>query len=601
MVFLEHSKSTLMTRKPKFPANKIEPDAASDRFDVAALRDLAGETVFARGVPYQQDGRVEIVSFDRTRIVARVAGSEVYRCELVGTGRKFSGQCACRAYSDSGFCKHLVATALTANNFGPAMLEQATGRFAKIREHLRAKGVEGLVEMVVGLAERDPSLLKELELAAVAASADDTTLLTQFKRAITEATRTHGFVEYRRMRDWVQGIESALDRIKGLVENGRAAIALRLLDHFFARMDEALEKIDDSEGEGGGAYARACEIHLAACRQVKPDPVALARALYAREVNSDTEFFHGASERHEDVLGDVGLAEYRRLASEAWRKIKPLRATERRIEDEQFSERHALGAILESFAERAGDVDGIIAIRANDLSTAYDYLGLAQLCLDHAREPEALKWAEEGLWQFEDNPDERLILFASDLYRRTGREEDADKLLWRMFERRPSVQLYERLKATAGTDRAVADTVRDRAFAWLRAQIRKPAGRSGMQWPSLTALLIQLAMMEGLLTEAWVFVNEHGCHHDALLEQLAEASEHSHPAEVLKVYANRVERMLRLGGQSNYQSACDTIGRMRRIREGVGEMPQHTAYLGDLVNRHRAKRNFMKLLTARDG
>lgn len=590
-----------MTRKPKFPANKIEPAAASDRFDVAALRDLAGETVFARGLPYQQDGRVEIVSFDRTRIVARVAGSEVYRCELVGTGKKFSGQCACRAYSDSGFCKHLVATALTANSLGPAMLEQATGRFAKIREHLRAKGVEGLVEMVVGLAERDPSLLKELELAAVAASADDTTLLTQFKRAITEATRTHGFVEYRKMRDWVQGIESALDRIKGLVENGRAAIALRLLDHFFARMDEALEKIDDSEGEGGGAYARACEIHLAACRQVKPDPVALARALYAREVNSDTEFFHGASERYEDVLGDVGLAEYRRLASEAWRKIKPLRATERRIEDEQFSERHALGAILESFAERAGDVDGIIAIRANDLSTAYDYLGLAQLCLDHAREPEALKWAEEGLWQFEDNPDERLILFASDLYRRTGREEDADKLLWRMFERRPSAQLYERLKATAGTDRTVADTVRDRAFAWLHAQIRKPAGRSGMQWPSPTALLIQLAMMEGLLTEAWVFVNEHGCHHDALLEQLAEASEHSHPAEALKVYANRVERMLRLGGQSNYQSACDTIGRMRRIREGVGEMPQHTAYLGDLVNRHRAKRNFMKLLTARDG
>jgi hypothetical protein len=69
----------------------------------------------------------------------------------------------------------------------------------------------------------------------------------------------------------------------------------------------------------------------------------------------------------------------------------------------------------------------------------------------------------------------------------------------------------------------------------------------------------------------------------------------------LKVYANRVERMLRLGGQGNYQSAYDTIGRMRRIREGVGEMPQHTAYLGDLVNRHRAKRNFMKLLTARDG
>src|ERR1700737_3168499 len=172
-----------MTRKPKSPANKIEPAAASHGFDVAALRDLAGETVFARGIPYHQDGRVEIIRFDRTRILARVAGSEVYRCELVGIGKKFSGECSCRAFSDGGFCKHLVATALAANSLGSGALEQASNRFAKIREHLRARGVEGLVEMIVGLAERDPSLLKELELSAAAATADDKTLFVQFKKA----------------------------------------------------------------------------------------------------------------------------------------------------------------------------------------------------------------------------------------------------------------------------------------------------------------------------------------------------------------------------------------------------------------------------------
>ncbi len=139
--------------------------------------------------------------------------------------------------------------------------------------------------MIVGLAERDPSLLKELELSAVAAAADDKTLLAQFKKAITDATRTHGYVEYRKMPSWVQGIESVLDRIAGLVENGRAALVLRLLDHFFARMDEALEQYRRLRRRRRGAvYAKACEIHLAACRQAKPDPVALARALFAREV-----------------------------------------------------------------------------------------------------------------------------------------------------------------------------------------------------------------------------------------------------------------------------------------------------------------------------
>jgi uncharacterized Zn finger protein len=588
-----------MTTKPNQPVNRIETAAASHRFDVAALRDAAGDKVFARGAAYHEGGHVEIVTFDSARIVARVAGSEVYRCELVGAGKKFSGECSCRAFDEWGFCKHLVATALTANSLGSGALEQASSRFAKIREHLRAKGIEGLVEMVVGLAERDASLLKELELSAAAATADDKTLLAQFKKAITDATRTHGYIEYREMRGWTQGIESVLNRIAGLVEGGRAALVLHLLDHFFARMDEALNNIDDSDGGGGGVCAKAREIHLAACRQAKPDPVALARALFAREVESDWEFFHGASEAYADVLGDVGLAEYLKLANKAWQKIKPLRVTGRQARDDQFGARYALAAILERFAEREGDVDGVIAIRARDLSTAYDYLGIAQLCLDHAREAEALKWAEEGLWQFEDNPDERLIIFVADLYRQIGRKEDADQLLWRTFEQRPRIELYDRLKAAAGTDRTLVEDVRNRALGWLRAQMEKPTARSVMRWSSPTGLFVQLAMAEGLLTDAWMVVNAHGCS-EALIDELAEASEQSHPAEALKIYTNRVERMVGVGGQSNYENAHQIIGRMRRLRKALGETTQHAAYLEDLKNRHRAKRNFMRLLAAAD-
>jgi hypothetical protein len=51
----------------------------------------------------------------------------------------------------------------------------------------------------------------------VAAVADDETLLTQLKKAITEATRTHGYVECRAMRGWLLGIESVLDRTAGLI------------------------------------------------------------------------------------------------------------------------------------------------------------------------------------------------------------------------------------------------------------------------------------------------------------------------------------------------------------------------------------------------
>jgi len=222
------------------------------------------------------------------------------------------------------------------------------------------------------------------------------------------------------------------------------------------------------------------------------------------------------------------------------------------------------------------------------------------LCLDHAREAEAMKWTEDGLWQFEDNPDQRLIFFASDLYRRIGRKEEADQLLWRMFEQRPSIDLYARLKSGAGNDRMQADTVRDRALDRLRSQLGKPQGRAVTRWSAPAELLIRLTMAEGLLDDAWIIVNGHGCS-ELLLEELAKTSERSHPVEALRVYADRVEQRVRLGGQINYEYACGLIGRMQTVRKNIGETAQHAAYLDDLKIRHKAKRNFMKLLSVGDG
>jgi len=577
-------------------ASKTKANGGSPRFDVATLREVAGEKVFARGIAYHEDGQVEIVSIDNARVVARVIGSEVYRSQLDGMAKKFSGECSCPAFSDWGFCKHLVAAALAANDLGPEAAAQAANRFSKIRDHLRAKGIEPLVDMIMGLAERDPELLRDIELAATAATADDQTLFVQFKKAITDATRTRGFVEYRETGAWAEKIERILEQIEALIQSGRADLVLRLLDYFYARMDDALNNMDDSDGQGGGVYAKACEIHLAACRAAAPEPIALARDLFARETNSDWEFFCGASETYADVLGEIGLAEYRRLAYEAWRAIKPLRAGGRPAHDDQFSARYRLGAILESFAMREGNVDARIAIRTTDLSTAYAYFEVAQLCLDHGREADALKWAEDGLWQYEDQPDQRLVFFAADLYRRLGREKDADELLWQTFERLPSIELYRRLKRAAGPGKPAVDAARDRAVALLRAKLDKPEAKA--RWSAPRELLLQVLLSEQRLGEAWGVVRDHGCSDPQLLD-LAKASEQSHPNEALSAYAHGVERLASLGGQANYEEASKMIARMQSIRKCLGANADHAIFLAEFMSRHKAKRNLMKLLQAK--
>ena len=85
------------------------------RFDVEALRRLAG-AAFARGEAYHREGRVEILAVEPRRVLARIfMGTEDYRVNLLGKGETIKGECTCPAFDDYGFCKHMVAAGLAAN------------------------------------------------------------------------------------------------------------------------------------------------------------------------------------------------------------------------------------------------------------------------------------------------------------------------------------------------------------------------------------------------------------------------------------------------------------------------------------------------------
>lgn len=321
-------------------------DRKRSRFDIDVLREFAGAKVFARGEAYYRSGHVEILVIDPGRVLAQVAGTEDYRTELTGHGEDFDGECSCPAFSDWGFCKHLVATALAPNEF-PADEANGSGALARIRDHLKQKGVDALVEMVVDLAERDPALFRKLDAAAATMDADDKTLGVRLRKAIDNATRTRGFVDYREASHWAAQVDSALDPISDLASGARACLAVELAEHAIDRIEQALEEIDDSDGHCSTLLSCARDIHLAAICDVRPEPKQLARDLFAREMQDDYGTFEGAVVLYADVLGETGLAEYRRLATEAWEKLPP--CTGRRLEREsprQSGSAHAHSRLL---------------------------------------------------------------------------------------------------------------------------------------------------------------------------------------------------------------------------------------------------------------
>jgi len=561
---------------------KAEP---RPRFDIDTLRALAGDKVFARGEAYYYDRQVEILANEPNRVLAFVAGTEDYRTVLTGCGAEIGGECSCPAFADWGVCKHMVAVALTANAAGAEGAAQGGGALAQIRDHLKAQGIDALAAMVVDLAERDPALFRRLDMAAATVGADDKTLATRLRKAIDGATQTYAFVDYYDAPGWAAGVTEVLDTVADLVPAGRASLALTLAEHAIDGIEEAVEHIDDSDGHIRALLERASDIHLAACRAAPPDPVTLARDLFARELVDDHDAFYNAAAVYAEVLGEAGLAEYCRLATEAWEELPPRAAGDRARDSSAtvYAGEAPLRNMLDFFAERAGDVEARIALRAKDLSSPWNYLQLAEFCLAHGRPDEALGHAEEGLWVFEDErPDERLVVFAVGLLVKAGRKSDAQAQLWRAFAKAPSLAFFKRLRRLGGTE------ARERALAQLTARL---AEQRATAWSSPADLLIEVLMAEKMWEAAWAAVRQHGASKH-LKQTLAQASEATHPGAALAVYAERVEELVDAGGNHNYEEAAKVIDRMAGLR-GASE---HAAYVADLKERFRRKRNFMKLM-----
>jgi hypothetical protein len=327
----------------------------------------------------------------------------------------------------------MVATGLTANDHVPD--DGAADSPDTIENVLRSLDHEALVKLVIDIAKSDPKALHALSLKTVLISLADSdvpSLAKKLKREIKAATRVGEFIGYDEVPAWAARIEDLIDSIEGLLAKGHGALVMGLADLLREQLNDAFEAIDDSDGQMGMLVSRAMQLHLAACRLACPDPVQLAKDLFAREMADDFGL-EDTIETYADLLGGAGRKEMERLATEAWTKMRPPRVG---VDDDGAGSTYPqLATMLDRFAADRGDLQSRIDIRKRDLSNPGRYLDLAKLCEEHGRTDEAIKWVEDGLFVFEDNRDDRLVHYAADLFMRHKRMDDRSALLWRAFAR----------------------------------------------------------------------------------------------------------------------------------------------------------------------
>lgn len=564
-------------------------------FTAGVVRYLGGARFFERGAAYAANRRVKKLRVGEDEVTATVRGQRPYQVRLWVKDGEPAYSCTCPVGEDMLFCKHCVAVGLAFARRGEERSELGPTSddpdAVDLRSYLHTRSKETLVDLLLEQAADDEFLHGRLSLEAAksrGAPAD----LDEFRAAIESVINVEEFVDYRSMYEYSSGIQEVIDSVETLLTQGHAA---ELCEHALACVEDALGRVDDSDGYMGGIKNRIRELHHQACVATRPDPVALAQRLFEWELYSDWETFYGAAEAYADVLGDEGLAVYRRFAQEVWAKVPPLTSSDERVHS---SFRFNITHMMEALARVTGDVDALVAVKSRDLSYAYHYVEIAELYRKAGRFDDVLAWAEKGIAAFPERTDVRLREVLADEYQRRGRHDDALAVMWQELTESPTLSSFQRLRRHAMSAGAW-ESWRAKALEYMRPEViaRKRAGRPTQRWarPADRSSVVEVFLWEDDADAAWAEAQAGGCS-DRLWLELAARREAEHPNDALPIYQKEVEETVAQKNNRAYAEAVELMHKVQELMERAGRGTEFRAYLESVRAAHKPKRNFMKLL-----
>jgi hypothetical protein len=444
-----------------------------------ALRDVSSPKILERGITYALSGAVRIISENLKpvpTIDAEVDGTATYSTRVWIDGG-VDGACDCPNADDGWFCKHQVAVALVwrqrLGGAEPTVDEAARkkvqasakraatikGRRAALQTFLRALPTPVLADKLMALADSYGEIDRELRtwqrISDAHAQPDD-------RKALITETLAVGrkFLDWREVGAWVRQAESILPLLQQeRARDPQTALALSL--HALRRGWAALMRADDSNGEIGGLCSAIGGEWAAALQAAGPQPSAFGDTYLRVQLEDPFGSFDSAAA--ESAMGAAALDRYRQVLERRWRELKDAalaqqsrRAGRRSRADDSNDSGTRLWSVerlhLQQL-ERAGDLDGMLAVLREDLSEPHRYLTITALLEKHHRSREAFANAEKACKAFPG--DRRLQEDLLRCYERDGWTDEAYALRRKQLDEQPSVRGFHlTLQAAKAADKS---------------------------------------------------------------------------------------------------------------------------------------------------
>ncbi|MEO6423478.1 MAG: DUF6880 family protein [Candidatus Nitrotoga sp.] len=563
------------------------------------IKKLAGAAYYARGKGYFEQGLVRSLDENDDEITAYVEGTYEYEVRLWEENNELCYECSCPVGQDYEFCKHCVAVGLAVLAQDVPENQNASKKKPSstndIRNYLETLEPETLMGIITDACKHDKRLRERLLLAA-RGRGNANAAIKAWKDALNRAMVTRGYVDYREMRSFAAGIQEVIDALAAWIPGGRAAQAVDLAEYAADKVEKLIEECDDSNGELSDLLESIGELHLAACKKARPDPAELAGRLLNYELHGDLDTFFHAVERYADVLGEQGIAEYRRLAEMEWKKIPALPPGDKGAWD---GSRYRITNVMEALAKQSGNLEELVAVKSRNLTKELRFLNIAEIYRNAKNRDKALEWAERGLAAFPVKTDVCLRDFLIEEYLHRGLGEKAIVLSWAQFEENPYLESYIKLNKIT-YELNDWPVWRDKALAHVRNRIAQTySERSKLRYGKAEAPdqspLVEILLWEKDAEAAWQEAKAGICH-ERLWLQLADVRAKEHPEDAIAVYQRQVAHLVL---QTNNQSYAEAITLVKKIKPLLARCRGASSvgdYFAELRVTFKAKRNFMKML-----
>lgn len=445
----------------------------------------------------------------------------------------------------------------------------------QLDQRLAGMSHEDLVDLVVALVARDPANERVVDLHMATGGVDEAHLGRQLAEAVRTILPSSGFVDYRRGLALAREVQEVLDEVEKVLDSGQADAAAPALKTALTRVRTLTLRADDSSGALGDACQRAADLYAKACRQGHPDPLRLARWLVKFRCESPG-WPNLTLEQFVPAWDDKALAAYRAGVQ---------KANVTGAGQDHWS-RFEIDLMRLELADHDGDVDAAVALLRQREHPEYgaimDRLRVAD------RPAEAVAVLDEavaaGRVALEGNQFWIGARDAATTYLDIGRPEDALGVVRGLFRGNPSRRTYAAL--VWGAERAGA-VEQERGAAWDYAAERARRAGSG-------ALLVDLALEEGDVEQAWALADEHGPGQS--WPALAAAVEDAHPDRAADLYEAQLVTVLGPADRRSYKQAARHLQQIRDLRRSAGQEEAFTDLLSQVREQHRRRPAFLTIL-----